>query len=157
MLCNNGLGTLHPPSQRVSSNRNRNTISSSCPSASLYGGVHDYDLVSLVATDKNVFYSNIQIVKDTDRDPITTDGGDCEAHLNYQDSNYAKFGVECCVLMGRWLTCHNNTIDIIHQPDNISSVGGGVDTDHGSHHFNWDQLYFPASQNLGYWSPPNHS
>ena len=77
-----------PPSQRVSNNRNRNTISSSCPSASLYGGVHDYDLVSLVATDKNVFYSNIQIVKDTDWDPITTDG-DCEAHLNYQDSNYA--------------------------------------------------------------------
>ena len=37
-----------------------------------YGGVHDYDLVSLGAPDKNIVYSNIQIVKDTDRYPIIT-------------------------------------------------------------------------------------
>ena len=40
--------------------------------ASWYGGVHDYDLVSLGAPDKNIVYSNIQIVKDTDRYPIIT-------------------------------------------------------------------------------------
>ena len=40
--------------------------------ASGYGGVHDYDLVSLGAPDKNIVYSNIQIVKDTDRYPIIT-------------------------------------------------------------------------------------
>ena len=39
---------------------------------SVYGGVHDYDLVSLEAPDKNMVYSNIQIVKDTDRYPIIT-------------------------------------------------------------------------------------
>ena len=41
-----------------------------------YGGVHDYDLVSLGAADKNIVYSNIQIVKDTDRYPIITKSAD---------------------------------------------------------------------------------
>ena len=41
-----------------------------------YGGVHDYDLVSPGAADKNIVYSNIQIVKDTDRYPIITKSGD---------------------------------------------------------------------------------
>ena len=72
-------------------------INISSLAASLYGGVHDYDLVPLVATDKNVFYSNIQILKDTDRYPIRTEAADwdgyCQGHLNYQDNNYAKFGV----------------------------------------------------------------
>ena len=52
---------------------------------SAYGGVHDYDLVSLEAADKNIVYSNIQIVKDTDRYPIITKSADSDVqgHHNY--------------------------------------------------------------------------
>ena len=86
--------------------------------ASGYGGVHDYDLVSLGAPDKNIVYSNIQIVKDTDRYPIITKS----AGSDDWPGSPSLLGTITTglLLIGCCLSCHNISIDIIHQATDIS-------------------------------------
>ena len=86
--------------------------------ASGYGGVHDYDLVSLGAPDKNIVYSNIQIVKDTDRYPIITKS----AGSDDWPGSPSLLGTITTglLLIGCCLSCHNISIDIIHQAPDIS-------------------------------------
>ena len=83
-----------------------------------YGGVHDYDLVSLGAPDKNIVYSNIQIVKDTDRYPIITKS----AGSDDWPGSPSLLGTITTglLLIGCCLSCHNISIDIIHQATDIS-------------------------------------
>ena len=85
---------------------------------SVYGGVHDYDLVSLGAADKNIVYSNIQIVKDTDRYPIITKS----AGSDDWPGSPSLLGTITTglLLIGCCLSCHNISIDIIHQAPDIS-------------------------------------
>ena len=84
----------------------------------MYGGVHDYDLVSLEAPDKNIVYSNIQIVKDTDRYPIITKS----AGSDDWPGSPSLLGTITTglLLIGCCLSCHNISIDIIHQAPDIS-------------------------------------